>query len=127
MSDTATETTPAKTVNAAEKMVMVRAIVRPEKSPEIMQALMEAGFPALTRAEVAGRGKQRGLKMGDVVYDQLPKDMLMIVTPASEKDFVVRAIMESARSGESGQFGDGKIFISDVDEVYTVSTGQRDF
>ena len=126
MSDQTVDVAPETVDGGAEKMVMVRAIIRPEKSPDIMQALMEAGFPALTKAEVAGRGKQRGLKMGDVVYDQLPKDMLMIVTPESEKEFVIRAIMESARSGESGQFGDGKIFVSDVDEVYTVSTGRRE-
>ena len=68
-------------------MLMVRAIVRPEKSPEIMQSLLEAGFPAVTKIEVAGRGKQRGLRLGDVVYDQLPKDMLMIVTPGPGKGF----------------------------------------
>jgi nitrogen regulatory protein PII 1 len=110
----------------SDKMVMVRAVVRPEKSPEIMHALLEAGFPAITRMEVAGRGKQRGLKMGEVIYDQLPKDMLMIVTPEKEKDFLIRAIMESARSGEKGQFGDGKIFVTDVEEVYTISTGERE-
>ena len=107
-------------------MIMVRAIVRPEKSMDIMQALLEAGFPAITKIEVAGRGKQRGLKMGDVVYDQLPKDMLMVVTPIADKDFVVRAIMESARTGEQGSYGDGKIFISPVEEIFTISSGVRE-
>ena len=106
--------------------IMVRAVVRPEKSSEIMQALLEAGFPAITKAEVAGRGKQRGLKMGDVVYDQLPKEMLMIVAPDEDKDFLVRTIMESARSGEKGSFGDGKIFVQAIDEVYTISTGVKE-
>ncbi|MFH1139469.1 MAG: P-II family nitrogen regulator [Pseudomonadota bacterium] len=106
--------------------LMVRAVVRPEKSAEIMRALLEAGFPAVTKAEVAGRGKQRGLKMGDVVYDQLPKDMLMIVAPDADKDFLVRIIMESARSGEKGSYGDGKIFVSPIDEVFTISTGVKE-
>ena len=43
-------------------MIMIKAIVRPEKSSTVMQALFEAGYPAVTKLEVAGRGKQRGLK-----------------------------------------------------------------
>jgi len=106
--------------------VMVRAIVRPEKTTEVMQALLEAGYPAVTRIDVAGRGKQRGLKLGNVGYDELPKEMLMIVVPDADKDFVIRAILESARTGEKGAFGDGKIFVSPVEEVYTISTGHRE-
>jgi nitrogen regulatory protein PII 1 len=104
-------------------MIMVRAIVRPEKSGEVMQALLEAGYPAVTKIEVAGRGKQRGLRLGDVLYDELPKEMLMLVVPEEDQDFVIRSIMESARTGEKGAFGDGKIFISPVAEVYTISSG----
>ena len=47
-------------------MLMIRAIVRPEKSDEILAALMDAGFPAVTKYSVAGRGKQRGIKIGDI-------------------------------------------------------------
>jgi nitrogen regulatory protein PII 1 len=107
-------------------MIMVRAIIRPEKSTEVMKALLEAGYPAVTKIEVSGRGKQRGLKLGEMVYDQLPKEMLMVVVPEREKEFVVRAILESARTGEKGSFGDGKIFISPVDEVYTISSGKKE-
>ena len=107
-------------------MIMIRAIVRPEKSSEIMQSLLEAGYPAVTKIEVAGRGKQRGLKLGNVVYDELPKEMLMVVVQDHEKDFVVRAIIESARTGEKGSFGDGKIFINTIEEAYTISTGERE-
>jgi nitrogen regulatory protein PII 1 len=107
-------------------MIMVRAIVRPEKTPNVMQSLLEAGYPAVTKVEVAGRGKQRGLRLGNVVYDELPKEMLLVVVHEHEKDFVVRAVMESARTGEKGAFGDGKIFITPVEEVYTISTGQRE-
>ena len=57
-------------------MLMVRAIVRPEKCDEVMAALMYAGFPAVTKMAVYGRGKQRGMKVGDVTYDELPKEML---------------------------------------------------
>lgn len=107
-------------------MIMIRAIVRPEKSAAVMQSLLEAGFPAVTKIEVAGRGKQRGLKLGKVVYDELPKDMLLVVCLEHEKDFVVRAMVESARTGDQGAFGDGKIFISPVEEAYTISSGARE-
>ncbi|MCB2187193.1 MAG: P-II family nitrogen regulator [Deltaproteobacteria bacterium] len=107
-------------------MIMVRAIVRPEKSPAVMQALLDAGYPAVTKVEVAGRGKQRGLKLGNVIYDELPKDMLIVVTPEADSEFVVRSIMESAKSGVEGAFGDGKIFLSPVEEVYTISTGKKE-
>jgi nitrogen regulatory protein PII 1 len=107
-------------------MIMIRAIVRPEKSNEVMKALMDAGFPAVTKMEVFGRGKQRGLKCGEVTYDELPKDLLLIVAKDEDKDFVIRSIMESARSGERGAFGDGKIFVSPVDEAYTISSGNRE-
>lgn len=107
-------------------MVMIRGIVRPEKTPEIMQSLLEAGYPAVTKIDVAGRGKQRGLKLGSVFHDELPKEMLMVVVPEHEQEFVVRAIMESTRTGEKGAFGDGKIFISPVDVSCTISTGSED-
>ncbi|OQX05370.1 MAG: nitrogen fixation protein NifHD, partial [Desulfobulbaceae bacterium A2] len=50
-------------------LTMIRAIVRPEKADQILAALMEAGFPAVTKYAVAGRGKQRGIKIGDITYD----------------------------------------------------------
>ncbi|MEW6110850.1 MAG: P-II family nitrogen regulator [Thermodesulfobacteriota bacterium] len=107
-------------------MIMVRAIVRPEKSAAVMQSLLEAGYPAVTKIDVAGRGKQRGLRLGNVVYDELPKELLMVVVHEHEKDFVVRAILESARTGDKGAYGDGKIFITPVEEAYTISTGERE-
>lgn len=107
-------------------MIMVRAIVRPEKSAAVLQALLDAGYPAVTKMDVAGRGKQRGLKVGNVTYDELPKEMLMAVVHESDKDLLLRAVMEAARTGEKGAFGDGKIFVSPVAEVYTISTGARE-
>ncbi len=107
-------------------MYLLRAIVRPEKSPVVMKALFNAGFPAVTKLAVFGRGKQRGLKVGDVTYDELPKEMLMIVIKESDKDFVIETILSSARSGDKGQFGDGKIFVTPVEESYTISSAKRD-
>lgn len=91
-----------------------------------MKSLFNAGFPAVTKLSVFGRGKQRGLKVGNVTYDELPKDLLMIVIPDRDKDFVVETIMLAARSGEKGQAGDGKIFITPVEEVYTISSGRKE-
>jgi nitrogen regulatory protein PII 1 len=85
---------------------------------------MYAGFPAVTKIDVFGRGKQRGLKVGDVTYDELPKVMLLTVIEDKDKDFVVETILKEARTGSAGNFGDGKIFVSPVEESYTVSTGK---
>lgn len=108
------------------KMIMVRAVVRPEKVDEVLAALMYAGFPSVTKMDVYGRGKQRGMKVAEVTYDELPKEMLFTVINDGDKDFVVETIMKSARSGSKGAFGDGKIFISPVEESYTVSSGSTE-
>jgi nitrogen regulatory protein PII 1 len=107
-------------------MIMIRAIVRPEKVDNVMAELMEAGFPAVTKISVSGRGKQRGLKVGQVHYDELPKELLLVVVNDKDKDFVIKTVMESARTEKSGAYGDGKIFISAVDEVYTISSGIKE-
>lgn len=104
-------------------MIMIRAIVRPERSDAVLAALMEAGFPAVTKCHVYGRGKQRGLKVGDVYYDELPKELLYVAVPRKDKQFVIQTIIQAARTGNRGAFGDGKIFVSPVEEVYTVSSG----
>lgn len=100
---------------------MIRAIVRPEKVGTVMKALFEAGYVAVTRMSVAGRGKQRGLKVGDITYDELPKELLVIVVEDDDKEFAVKTIIDSARTGDDGAFGDGKIFVSPVEEAYTIS------
>jgi nitrogen regulatory protein PII 1 len=107
-------------------LTMIRAIVRPEKADKVLAALMEAGFPAVTKYSVAGRGKQRGIKIGEITYDEIPKVMLMSVINASDKDFVIDTIMETARSSGKGAFGDGKIFVTEVEESYTISSGVKE-
>jgi nitrogen regulatory protein PII 1 len=107
-------------------MVMVRAIVRPERTDAVMEALMDAGFPAVTRVAVVGRGKQRGIKIGEITYDELPKELLITVVKSKDKDYVVKTIMKAARTGSNGSYGDGKIFVCPVEEVYTVSSGVKD-
>ena len=73
-----------------------------------------------------GRGKQRGVKVGDIFYDEIPKDMLLMVVKDEEKDDVVKIIMKNAKSSEKGAFGDGKIFVSEVKEAYTISSGKNE-
>jgi len=107
-------------------MLMIGAIVRPEKADEVLAALMDAGFPAVTKYSVAGRGKQRGIKIGDVTYDEIPKMMLMSVVRDEDKDFVIQTMMDTARTPGKGAFGDGKIFVSEVEEVYTISSGVKE-
>lgn len=107
-------------------MLLIRAIVRPEKSAIVLKALFEAGFPAVTKMAVFGRGKQRGLKVGNVTYDELPKELMLIAIKDADKDFVVNTIIDAARTGEKGAFGDGKIFVTPIVETYTISNGIKE-
>jgi len=107
-------------------MLMIRSIVRPTKVDEVLAALMEAGFPAVTKVSVVGRGKQRGIKIGEITYDEIPKELLITVVPEEDKDFVVKTVIKAARTGDKGAYGDGKIFVSSVEEVYTISSGIKE-
>ncbi len=106
-------------------MVLIRAIIRPEKVAVVLAELLSAGFPAVTKMDVYGRGKQKGVKVGEIHYDEIPKEMLMIVVEDKDKDDVVKIIMRYARTGENGNFGDGRIFVSPVEEAYTISTRKK--
>ncbi len=104
------------------RMKMIRAIIRPEAVDRVADNLEAGGFTALTRIEVFGRGKQKGIKVGDMVYDNLPKTMLMMVVDDVKLEGAVKIIEDSARTGN---IGDGKIFITTVEEAYTIRTGAR--
>ncbi|ADK82109.1 P-II family nitrogen regulator [Sediminispirochaeta smaragdinae] len=107
-------------------MVMIRAILRPERVQDVIEGLLDAGYPALTRINVAGRGQQRGIKVGEVMYDELPKEMLLVVVPESEKEIVLRVMLKLGKTPPSGVYGDGKIFITPVEETYTISSGFKE-
>jgi nitrogen regulatory protein PII 1 len=102
-------------------MKMIRAFIRPEREQEVVLALEGAGFPSLTKMPVFGRGKQKGLTVGPVHYDELPKTLIMTVVDDKDIDKVVRVIQDKARTGF---IGDGKIFVSPVETAYTVRTGE---
>jgi nitrogen regulatory protein PII 1 len=102
-------------------MVMIRAIIRPEMVEGTLKALADAGHPAVTKIEVYGRGKQKGLQVGSVFYDELPKEMLIIVVDDAEEEKVSSIIIEAARTGD-GNFGDGRIFVTPIKKAYTISS-----
>jgi nitrogen regulatory protein PII 1 len=100
-------------------MKMIRAIVRPERVEKVVDALDDAGFVAMTKMEVIGRGKQKGIQLENIYYDEIPKTMLMLVAEDDQTDKIVEIVSDSSYTGN---FGDGKIFVSPVDEAYTVRT-----
>jgi nitrogen regulatory protein PII 1 len=102
-------------------MKMIRAIIRPNKEEKVVEQLEKEGFVSLTKMNVFGRGKQKGIRVGTVCYDELPKVMLMLVVNDEDIPKAVNVIQNSARTGN---IGDGKIFVTDVSEAYTVRTGE---
>jgi len=102
-------------------MKMIRAIVRPEAAEGIAESLAAAGFVSMTQVQVFGRGKQKGITVGTVHYDELPKTLILIVVEDTNTGKAVSIIKDKAHTGN---FGDGKIFISPVDAAYTVRTGE---
>jgi nitrogen regulatory protein PII 1 len=109
-----------------KSVLLIRAIVRPEKKDEGLAELSAAGFNAATMVDVVGRGKQKGIKIGGMVYDEIPKTLILMVITEDAKDKVIKMILSIAKTGKEGMFGDGKIFVSSVDEVYTISKGTQD-
>ena len=107
-------------------MKLVSAIIRPEKASFVVNQLSEAGYNAFSKWSISGRGKQKGIQVGDVFYEEMPKNMLYLVVEENEKDEVVDIIIHSAKSGERGSSGDGRIFVTDIEETYTISEQLRD-
>ena len=94
----------------------------------LMEKLSDAGFHAVTRMTILGRGKQRGLKVGNVYYDDIPKELIEIVVEDGEVDKLVSIIENNAKTmtdGKLGTHGDGKIFIMDVERAITISSGEE--
>ncbi|TGE32518.1 P-II family nitrogen regulator [Desulfosporosinus sp. Sb-LF] len=103
-------------------MKMIRAIVRPDKTEIVAEALAQAGMPSLTKMHVFGRGRTKGIRIGDVVYDEFPKTLLLLVVEDEKLDEAISVILESAKTGT---MGDGKVFVTEVEEAYTVSKGTK--
>ncbi|MGD8305616.1 MAG: P-II family nitrogen regulator [Ignavibacteria bacterium] len=103
----------------------IEAIIRPFKLDEVKEALMEAGVRGLTISEVRGYGRQKGhtetYRGSEYQIEFIPKIKIEVVVDASKTDKVVDAILKSAKTG---QVGDGKIFINNVDEVIRIRTDE---
>ncbi|MEB3271590.1 MAG: P-II family nitrogen regulator [Synechococcus sp.] len=108
-------------------MKKVEAIIRPFKLEDVKIALVNAGIVGMTVSEVRGFGRQKGqverYRGSEFTVEFLQKLKLDIVVDDDRVDTVVEAIQEAARTGE---IGDGKIFISTIDAVIRIRTGDRD-
>lgn len=104
-------------------MKLIKAIIRPEKETDVIQQLEQVGISALTKWDILGRGRQRGIQVGATVYGELSKLCLMLVVKDEEAPKAVEAILNIAKTGHPG---DGRIFVSDVKEAYTIRTGKAD-
>ncbi|GBE55875.1 MAG TPA: P-II family nitrogen regulator [Euryarchaeota archaeon] len=107
-------------------MKKIEAIIRPERLDPVKLALEEKGVVGLTVTEVKGRGRQKGIiqqwRGREYRVDMLPKTKIEIVVATSKADEVVDTIVETAKTGK---VGDGMIFISPIDDVIRVRTGER--
>ena len=100
-------------------MKMIKALIRPEAAVDVMEGLAEGGFVSLTKIDAFGRGKQKGITVGTIHYDELPKTMLMLVVEDKSVEEVVKLIKYKAYTGYQG---DGKIFVIPIDNAYTIRT-----
>ena len=108
-------------------MKKIEAIIRPFKLEDVKIALVNAGIVGMTVSEVRGFGRQKGqverYRGSEFTVEFLQKLKLEIVVDDDRVDTVVQAIEDAARTGE---IGDGKIFISPVESVIRIRTGDRD-
>ncbi len=107
-------------------MKKIEAIIRPEKLDDVKRALEASGYPGITITQIEGHGKQKGVTQqwrGEIYkVDLLSKTKVEIVASDKDQEKIVSAIQKAAGTGN---VGDGKIFISNVDEVIRVRTGER--
>ena len=107
-------------------MKMVEAIVKPFKLDEVKEALTKAGVQGMTVQEVKGFGRQKGhtelYRGAEYSVDFLPKVKIQILVPDELAAKVVEVITDSAKTGK---IGDGKIFVSNVEEVIRIRTGEK--
>ncbi len=103
-------------------MKMIKAIIRPEKLYDLVDALEKKGLKALTTWDVFGRGKEGGIQVGETVYNEIVKTMVMICVEDKDVDKVVETITKVCHTGT---YGDGKIFVCNVSDVWTIRTKER--
>jgi nitrogen regulatory protein PII len=108
-------------------MKLITAVIKPFKLDEVRAALSELGVSGMTVTEVKGFGRQRGhtelYRGAEYVVDFVPKTRIEIAVRNDLVDQVVEAVIKAARTGK---VGDGKIFISNIDRVVRIRTGEMD-
>ncbi len=106
-------------------MKKIEAVIKPFKLDEVREALSEIGISGLTVTEVKGFGRQKGhtelYRGAEYVVDFLPKIKIEIVVNGEHVDAAIDAIIKAARTGK---IGDGKIFVSSVEQVVRIRTGE---
>ena len=107
-------------------MKKIEAIIRPERLNQVKTALESVDALGMTIYDVHGRGEQKGLEFinraGKFRVDLLPKVVIVLVVPDKEADVVIKTILENARTGD---MGDGKIFVSEVERCIRIRTGEE--
>ncbi len=107
-------------------MKLVQAVIKPFKLDDVRDALQKIGVQGLTLTEVKGFGRQKGhtelYRGAEYVVDLLPKTTIEIIVRDEDLDQVVDTI---ATAANTGKIGDGKIFISEVEDVIRIRTGER--
>ncbi|BCD68539.1 P-II family nitrogen regulator [Nitratiruptor sp. YY09-18] len=108
-------------------MKKIEAVIKPFKLDDVKEALSEIGITGMTVTEVKGYGRQQGhtelYRGAEYVVDFLPKVKIEVVVTADEAEQVIEAIVKSARTGK---IGDGKVFVSDIEKVIRIRTGEED-
>jgi len=106
-------------------MKLITAIIKPFKQDDVREALSEIGIAGVTATEVKGFGRQKGhtelYRGAEYVVDFLPKVKLEIAVPAVLVDQAIEAIVQSANTGK---IGDGKIFVTALEQVIRIRTGE---
>ncbi|MEN3973371.1 P-II family nitrogen regulator [Sphingomicrobium sp. XHP0235] len=108
-------------------MKKIDAIIKPFKLDDVKDALSDVGVSGMTVTEVKGFGRQKGhtelYRGAEYVVDFLPKLKIEVVVPEDQLERTVEAIENAARTG---RIGDGKIFVSTIDQAVRIRTGDRD-
>ena len=107
-------------------MKKIEAVIKPFKLDEVKEQLNTSGIQGMTVSEERGFGRQRGhtelYRGAEYVVDFLPKTKIEIIVPDHQEEMVVETIMAAA---STGSIGDGKIFVTPVDDVIRIRTGER--
>ncbi len=107
-------------------MKKVEAIIKPFKLDDVKKALNDMGIQGMTLSEVKGYGRQKGHKEiyrgAEYVVDFVPKIRIEVIVMSEQVDLVIETIRASANSGK---IGDGKIFVSPVEQVVRIRTGEK--